>query len=366
MSGNGQTASKPVGQLLLARLLVAGAKGATATEIKKALEPLLGHRWTGAALTEQLSLALADLATTGLVTLTRKGKTERGTLTEEGGRRALEVLGLDQLPPKTTWDKVKKTYLAARALGLPTPTGPTATRFGGEPGFKAALLKAKFVLPISDYPAMQEALDALAWTLLGLEPGPKFTVKAVQAALILRELGGPEKLAPKADPGKEVTKLLAREVGARQAGKDELRLASIRHWVDGDSDEAVSPLPEPSASTLTAPLQGPTPAHPEEGGVSTPFELAEFARRVVEAARSSPTGRFGTDQVFVGQVWTTLSDDPEFAALGPDGFKQRLAEANNARLLNLSRADMVEAMDQKEVERSEVRYLGATFHFIRI
>ena len=35
--------------------------------------------------------------------------------------------------------------------------------------------------------------------------------------------------------------------------------------------------------------------------------------------------------------------------MGLDGFKQRLAEANNARRLDLSRADMVEAMDPDDV-----------------
>ncbi|SIO23849.1 hypothetical protein SAMN05444166_3175 [Singulisphaera sp. GP187] len=358
MSGSEQTAFPPVGQLLLARLLVAGEKGATGAEIKKALEPLVGHRWAGAALTEQLRQTLADFEAAGLAVLVRKGKTERGTLTTEGRRRALEVIGLDQLPPKTTWDKVKKTYLAARALGLTTPpTGPAATRFGGEPGFKAVLLKTQFVLPLGDYPAIQEALDALAWTLLGLEPGPKFTVKAVQAALILRELGHLGKLGPKPDPGKEVAKLLAREVGARQSGKDELRLAAIRRWVDGDL--ATAPL-----APLEAPVPPPSVPENEEGTIA--LDLPAFARRVVEAARSSPTGRFGADKVFVGHVWSGLRDQPAFAAMGPDEFKRRLAEANNARLLDLSRADMVEAMDPEDVRLSEVPYLGATFHFIRI
>ena len=42
------------------------------------------------------------------------------------------------------------------------------------------------------------------------------------------------------------------------------------------------------------------------------------------------------------------------------------AEANNARLLNLARADLVQAMDPEDVRLSEVAYLNASFHFIRI
>ncbi len=40
--------------------------------------------------------------------------------------------------------------------------------------------------------------------------------------------------------------------------------------------------------------------------------------------------------------------------------------ANNARLLDLSRADLVQAMDPDDVRLSEVNYLNATFHFVRI
>lgn len=357
MSGSGQTASTPVDQLLLARLLVAGDKGATGSEIKKALEPLLGHRWAGAALNERLRQSLSDLESAGLATLVRKGKTERGALTAEGRQRALEAIGLDHLPPKTTWDKVKKTYLAARALGLPTPTGPAAKNFGGVPGFKAALLKSRFDLPLGDFPALQDSLDALAWTLLGFDPGPKFTAKAVQSALIFRELGEPLKLGPKVDPKQEVNKLLAREVAARRSDAEELRLAALRHWVDGDS---VAPESTPAEI-------GTQPSPPSTGSEeSTALDLPAFAQLAIEAARASSSGRFGDDKVFVAHVWSALRDNPAIAVMGLDGFKRRLAEANNARLLDLSRADMVEAMDQDDVTLSEVAYLGATFHFIRI
>jgi hypothetical protein len=346
---SGQTEVTQVGELLLARMLVAGDKGATGGEFKKALEPLLGHRWIGAALSERIERTLAELATAGLVARIRKprSKTGRDSLTPEGRRRALEVLGLDQLPPKTTWDQLKKTALVARALDLSPPKGEEAKRFGTDNGFKAALLKSRFGLPLGAYPKFEEALDALAWTLMGFTPERKFNVKTVQAALIRRALGDPDpKLEPKPDPKKEASKLLAKEVGARQSSKDELRLATLRHWSD---QEPVPAAPEPSPPT-------PLPS----------LDLDTFAHRAVEAARSSPSGRFGDNKVFVVHVWRALQPDPAFAPMGLDGFKRRLAEANNARLLDLSRADMVEAMDPEDVRLSEVAYLGASFHFVRV
>ncbi len=87
---------------------------------------------------------------------------------------------------------------------------------------------------------------------------------------------------------------------------------------------------------------------------------------MVEVARSSPSGRFGDDRIFVIHVWRALQNDPAFISIGLEDFKRRLAEANNARLLNLSRADMVEAMDPEDVRLSEIVHLGASFHFVRV
>ncbi len=47
-------------------------------------------------------------------------------------------------------------------------------------------------------------------------------------------------------------------------------------------------------------------------------------------------------------------------------FKRRLTEANNARLLTLSRADLVQLMDPADVRESETRYLNAEFHFVLV
>ncbi len=114
-----QTGLSPVGELVLARLLAAGDKGVTGGEIRKALEPSLGHRWTGAALRERIEATLTELATAGLVARVRKGKSVRDFLTPEGRLRVLEILGLDQLPPKITWDRLKKTYLVGPGVGTP-------------------------------------------------------------------------------------------------------------------------------------------------------------------------------------------------------------------------------------------------------
>lgn len=352
---SGQSDITRVGQLILARLLAAGEKGATWSALKKDLEPLVGHRWAGGELERQLRKEAQELEAASLVVWIRKGKTEKGMLTPAGRRRTLDALGVDQLPSKANWGNVKKTFVVAQALGLRSPKGDAAKSFGSDDGFKAVLLNRTFELGLGESPTFAKAMDALAWKLLGFPSGKKFDVQGIKAALIRRELGDPRTSDAKPDAKKEVAKLLAKRIGARQSGKDELRLAAIRHWVDEEEEEA-----EAAAAPPTPPALEPitSPAYELDGQT--------FAARVIEAARSSPSGRFGGNKVFIAHVWDALRHDPRFAPMGLDGFKQRLAAANNAGLLSLSRADLVEAMPQDDVRLSEVAYETATFHFVRI
>jgi hypothetical protein len=255
----------PLYQLVLARLIVAPEKGATGADIKRALEPLVGHRCSGSELVLRLELALGELESAGLVARTGKSRTKRELLTPEGRKRILERLGIAQLPPKTTWAKLMKTYLAASALGLAAPEGEDLKRFALETGFKAALLKMQYELPLEAFPKLEPAIDALSWTLLGLPRAGKFNIKAVQAALIQRALGERREADPKPDPKKDATRLLAKQVGARQSGRDELRLAAIRHWVDGKPERSGTASQSMAAARSPPRRAGPQrrrPRHP--------------------------------------------------------------------------------------------------------
>jgi hypothetical protein len=339
----------PAGVLLLARLLAAGDKGETRDKVRKELEPLLGHRWSGGALTELIDRTVFDLVTAGLVVCVTTGKgkkaTERLVLTDEGRRRGLSLLKVDQLPPKTTWATLKKVYLPALALGLPGPKGATETRFKAKGGFEAAVLKVGFGLPVDDFPTGSQATDALIWKLLGIDSSEKFGVTALKKHLFNRELGdkaaGNEKVA--------LRRLLARTVDACRDAEAELRAAVVRRWVDG---RPVGP--------------GPGPGNKSTPVAAGPLSLEEFAHRVVQAARTCPTGRFGDNKVFIAHVWRAFHDDPAFQDMDIIEFKRRLTEANQARLLDLTRADLVEAMDPEDVRSSETLHFGATFHFVRL
>lgn len=106
-------------------------------------------------------------------------------------------------------------------------------------------------------------------------------------------------------------------------------------------------------------------AVPAPKQVPLPEDDKAFAQRVLAAARASTTGRFGDDKVFISHVLRQL-DTEGFAVGDVKGIKDRLVEVNRRGLLSLNRADLIEAMDPKDVAASEVKYLNATFHFVRI
>jgi hypothetical protein len=342
----------PVELLVLTRLVPAGEKGAKTADLKKDLEPLLGHRWSGTALTSVLERTLLKLSSSGLVT-TLPAKSKRSAplaqITPEGYQTALTLLNVTHLPtkPKVSWGNLKRSLLLARALGLPAPVAA----FSKDDGFRAVLLKFHYGLPLGDYPALKQAKGELTRKLLGMGPKEKLTLDSVQAALFCQELGDHRP----ADPKKAVDRLLARRIHARRDDSKELRDEVLRSWIDESLRNAQPNAPSAHPRHLEEATPGPAP-----------FDLSKFARRVQAAARSCTEGRYGDNKVFVNHVWNALEKAPEFQNMGLTGFKHRLAEANNARLLDLSRADLVQAMDPDDVKNSEVSYLNATFHFIRI
>lgn len=90
--------------------------------------------------------------------------------------------------------------------------------------------------------------------------------------------------------------------------------------------------------------------------------MRDFAFDVLLAAQHPKTARFGEDKAYIASVWRQF--------LGGDwplpDFKSALVEANRLGYVQLSRADLVVAMDPDLVRKSETKHLNATFHFVDI
>jgi hypothetical protein len=93
-------------------------------------------------------------------------------------------------------------------------------------------------------------------------------------------------------------------------------------------------------------------------------DLRDFASIVTDAARSSATGRWH-GAVFISHVWETLRARGD-VGISFDKFKRRLIEAHQSDLVELSRADLVDAMPAGDVTASETIHSGARFHFVRL
>ncbi|HEY1187438.1 MAG TPA: hypothetical protein VGE74_07255 [Gemmata sp.] len=275
---------------------------------------------------------LAALRAEGFVTA--KGQ----QVTDAGRARALQFLGVEGLPPRSNWGTVKAKFLVPRALG----TTPEAVERGDK--LAATLLKRDQGLPVATGNTLNAVFEAIACQALGF---PDHTeLKSLVPLLLARKMGAATPPGKK-DAPRVVPRVL---LGAPVGGTNGLRAVALRGWADGPPSR-----PQPEAKQ---------PEPPQPRAEPEPFDLEAFANTVKAVARTCPTKEFGAHKAFISHVWERLRADRPFAALGLDGFKAKLVEANRERLLTLSRADLVQFMDPADVRASEVRYLTATFHFV--
>lgn len=331
------TADTRLTGLALSWLTTRADRRGTRKELEGALWPFVEHRLSRAEWKTRFTTLLEGLLGGGLVAVRGRSGLE---LTADGRTRALGFLQLESLPRGLTWKKLKATYLLARTLDL-APTKPVLARLSTADGVRAALLKREHPVEDVDTLSLAQMRDRLLWRQLGVETDRPFTLGAVQAHLLGQLLDTETK-----DPRKAVEQLAARAAGATRVDAEAVRLSLLRRWA----------MPEPG--TVPEPTEAPSPE--PEHDTDPQDSVASFAERVLAVARALPTGRFGQNKVFISHVWKALQ--PEWASR--EAFDVALLEANRTRQLSLTRADLVSAMDPRDVAESEVRSYGASFHFV--
>jgi hypothetical protein len=265
------------------------------------------------------------LANESIARLRERGLIEPGRLlqlTEAGRRRTAELLGGASITTGRTALVRAKKILLLRSLDV-APT-PAALNTAGT----STALAARIV-------ARQYELDRKK-SLFVSDPkkkGPPPVASRVVAALARRALGMQETFSP-------------------------LRF--------GEAFSALF-LADPSPTPLE---KGATNGHSEPAtpAVSLRLEectLAEFAQRVREATQSTATGRWH-GAVFISHVWNALRARGN-VGITFERFKRRLVDAHQKDLIELSRADLVDAMSPADVSDSETAHSsGARFHFVRL
>ena len=236
------------------------------------------------------------------------GMIERDTrlmLNAEGRRRALAILGVTDLPKrgKVDWTWAKK-LLVLRAVDLPI-TPATIEKSGKAAWLAKRVLIEHYQLSLKDDASLTDIIAALVGKALGRDGRDPVPLKHLKDLLLLR--GTP------------------------------------------------APATVPS---IEAPAV--TPATPATNG------LPGFAASVRKAAKASPTGRWHDNKVFISHVWNELQRQGATGAMTFPDFQGQLIEANRAKLIELSRADLVQAMPREDVAASETPYLNASYHFVRL
>jgi hypothetical protein len=304
-------------------------KKPTASELRKPLE-----RYVEAVIPKR---EFAGLFNERVAALREAGLVEDGGfgLTEDGKARLRQTFGTDTI----RWRSAPR-YLNAAALGLDPSDKKVRERLGNADGVAAAVLGSRHELDGAT--TLTAAVDQLSWKLLTGESG-KLTLSKARNHLLARELGAP----PRGNYDKTARRLAAKELGAGGTDAAKLGASLTETWLQS-ATPAKEPAPEPAE---------PEPEPARDG-------LQDFARRVNETARTVDDGRWGSSKVYISAVWRALAGDPVVESIGLVEFKRRLCEANREGLVALHRADLVGAMDQRELAESEASYLNATFHFV--
>jgi hypothetical protein len=243
---------------------------------------------------------------------------------------------------------------------------------------------------LGQFTTVAQLCDRLIARALGMPPGP-VTADGIRAFALAMYCGAgskaeleaiaarftPVMAAKRAKPTKleRELKALADRLAHEQLGVEIRTKATIlrslqQRWVSelDKADDA-----QPSSTLLSAPLQPSRQMTTERlvSGSPSPLPASnpESTEALLLAVRKAipmvgSDGRYGKENVFVSALWQQVAQDHRLPALSLDGFKRWLVTANRDQLVALARADLVDNMDARLVEDSEIEYLGATFHFV--
>jgi hypothetical protein len=231
---------------------------------------------------------------------------------------------LERRLKSATWKRLAEQTLPAISLGL-DPSDKSIDRLAGRDQWTAAIAgRALGLWTNGAPPSLSAVCDAYAWKCLALPGRPKRCPPEIRATFLQRELRSD--LGP---PDRLLRLYVARELGAARPELRVLRDALVTHWLLG-----------------------------KQLGVQA------FAEDVRSAARSATSGAFGQRKVFISAVWDQLHRSGRWSSLTLEDFKRRLLDEHRSGSLELSRADLVSAMDPRLVAASETLADGASFHFI--
>jgi hypothetical protein len=289
----------------------------------------------------------------------KRATVRRPSLSDKGRTAAKAALGGRPLPTLKTWGQAQQLV----GLSLLGRGDAPDEELQVQP-LAALVLAAKHGIPAS-VQTLPDVVDYLAWRALGVKPSTKFTIENVQRHL-LREIVPSD---VRVDQKIWRRMLAMRAIGAQ--GHDATALTRALLFATPNAkarSTAHEPpkAPSPSRQKRSASAQAARVENDNAPQAKPQPSLADFAAAVHEAARGPAVVRFHDDRAFIASVWEQMRGRRPIGDMPLAEFKQRLVAAHQKRLLRITRADLVAAMDPSEVERSEARHQNATFHFVAL
>jgi hypothetical protein len=264
----------------------------------------------------------------------------------QAGREALRLqLGVPRLPEPRDWSDVRRQLLTSLSLG-----GATLGKTSKSADALAASILRKAHKLSPDAGSLKSVVDRLAWRALGVDSDAPFDAARVQRHL-LRDIVPAD---ARVDASTFRRMLAVRAVGAKRGDAQALRKAALARWLEGEALDQDDTLVKDVAKS------------DNDNSKRADIDLRALATAVVKAARAPQVVRFHDDRAFIGSVWEHMRGKAPIGSMSLDEFKEQLVAGHRAGLLRMTRADLVGAMDVNEVERSEAKYLGATFHFVAL
>ncbi len=205
-----------VADLVLVRMSLPSKRPVAPKAVRRDIGKLLGCELSAADFDDLRN----DLASAGFLT---KGKRNTFTLTDAGRERALQFLGVTDLPPRANWSTVIAKYLFPRAAGL---SADAAAELNNADKLAAFVLKRKYGLASGAGSTVSQVLEAVVCKQL--EFSSETTLDGLLSAVLSRLLGS-ERLT-KVDLAKQLPLF---ETGLKAASPDAVRCKVVNDWLSG-------------------------------------------------------------------------------------------------------------------------------------
>jgi hypothetical protein len=289
---------------------------------------------------------LAQLMTEKLIGSDEKRRWE---ITAAGKKWLNEQLALQAFPEKMKWSEFMKKYVIPISLGLQVSELKTKSPEPFPKWLHAKILRRDYQLKVAENAKLQQVGNALVWKELGGEPGKRVTLAGLRKLVLAKALGSPSRLSEIGQLGI----LAERKLGKPIPSERDVSKQLFQSWPAGPAPSLTAQDEELANEKAKAKVQA---AQAEK--------LKLFAKQALVIGKHEKVERFGDHKAFIVSVWRVWQELEEGKAGTLPFFKKRLLQAHQAGLLNLTRADLVSAMDPENLEKSSIPYANTIFHFI--